>query len=59
MSEYRTTMAIRMPNAPKVRVPADIYLQNGAQYTGQVFVAEPSRIQDLLNSPKPFLPFID
>jgi sRNA-binding regulator protein Hfq len=52
-------MAIRMPNAPKVRVPADIYLQNGAQYTGQVFVAEPSRIQDLLNSPKPFLPFID
>ena len=52
-------MAICMPNAPKVRVPVDIYLQNGAQYNGQVLVAEPSRIQDLLNSPGPFLPFIE
>jgi len=48
-----------MPNAQKVRVPADIYLHDGAQYTGQVFMAEPSRTQDLLNSPGPFLTFID
>ena len=52
-------MAIRMPNAPKVRVPADIYLHDGAQYTGQVFVEATTRIQDLLNSPGPFLPFIE
>ncbi len=52
-------MAIRMLKVPKVRVPADVCLQNGAQYTGQVFVEATTRIQDLLNSPEPFFPFID
>jgi hypothetical protein len=59
MSGYRTTMAIREPNALGVRVPAEICLQNDAQYTDQVFVEATTRIQDLLNSPGAFLPLID
>lgn len=52
-------MAIRFPRVPKVRVHADVALQNGAQVRGQVFVEATTRIQDLMNSPEPFFPFID
>jgi len=52
-------MAIRFPRVPKVRAHADVALQNGAQFRGQVFVEATTRIQDLMNSPEPFFPFID
>lgn len=52
-------MAIRFPKVPKVRVNADVALQDGTQFRGQVFVEATSRIQDLMNSPEPFFPFVD
>jgi len=52
-------MAIRFPKVPKVRVHADVSLQDGTQFRGQVFVEATSRIQDVMNSPEPFFPFVD
>jgi len=52
-------MAIRFPKVPKVRVHADVSLQNGTQFRGQVFIEATTRIQDLMNSPEPFFPFVD
>lgn len=52
-------MAIRMPRVPKVRVRADITLQDGTSISGQVFVEATVRIQDLMNAPEPFFPFVD
>jgi hypothetical protein len=52
-------MAIRFPKVPKVRVRADVSLQDGTQVAGQVFVEATTRIQDLLNAPEPFFPLID
>lgn len=52
-------MAIRFPKVPKVRVRADLNLQGGTQMSGQVFVEATTRIQDLLNAPEHFFPFID
>jgi hypothetical protein len=52
-------MAVRFPKIPKVRVRADLRLRDGADMSGQVFVEATSRIQDLLNAPEPFFPFID
>jgi hypothetical protein len=52
-------MAIRFPKVPKVRVRADVTLQDGSQMSGQVFVEATTRIQDLLNAPEPFFPFVD
>ena len=52
-------MAIRFPKVPKVRVHADVSLQDGTQFRGQVFVEATSRIQDVINSPEPFFPFVD
>ena len=52
-------MAVRLPKIPKVRVRADMLLQGGAGMSEQVFVEATSRIQDLLNSPDPFFPFVD
>ncbi len=51
-------MAIRFPKVPKVRVRADVSLQDGTQVAGQVFVEATTRIQDLLNAPEPFFPLI-
>ena len=52
-------MAIRFPKVPKVRVHADVSLQDRTQFRGQVFVEATSRIQDVMNSPEPFFPFVD
>jgi hypothetical protein len=52
-------MAVRLPKIPKVRVRADLVLQGGSGMRGQVFVEATSRIQDLLNAPEPFFPFVD
>lgn len=52
-------MAIRMPKVPKVRVRADLSLQDGTSLTGQMFVEATVRIQDLMNAPEPFFPFVD
>lgn len=52
-------MAVRFPKIPKVRVRADLVLQGGSGMSGQVFVEATSRIQDLLNSPDSFFPFVD
>ena len=52
-------MVIRFPKVPKVRVHADVSLQDGTQFRGQVFVEATSRIQDVMNSPEPFFPFVD
>ena len=52
-------MAVRFPKIPKVRVRADLKLQGGSGMSGQVFVEATSRIQDLLNAPEHFFPFVD
>ncbi|MBO6783198.1 MAG: hypothetical protein JJ899_08000 [Alphaproteobacteria bacterium] len=52
-------MAIRMPKVPKVRVSADVSLQDGSHFRGEVFVEATTRIQDLMNAPEPFFPFVD
>lgn len=52
-------MAVRFPVIPKVRVRADLVLQGGKSINGLVFVEATSRIQDLLNAPEPFFPFVD
>ena len=52
-------MAVRFPVIPKVRVRADLTLRGGSGMSGQVFVEATSGIQDLLNAPEPFFPFVD
>lgn len=47
------------PKIPKVREYAQIRLTDGTTMTGYVFVEATLRIQDLLNSAAPFLPFIE
>ena len=47
------------PRVPKVREYAQIELTNGSVMTGYVFVEATLRIQDVLNSDTPFIPFID
>ena len=48
-----------MPKVPKVREYAQIKMIDGTIVTGYVFVEATSRIQDVLNSATPFIPFID
>jgi 5'(3')-deoxyribonucleotidase len=48
-----------MPKIPKVREHAEIVLAEGTLMKGYVFVDATSRIQDLLNAPTDFFPFID
>jgi hypothetical protein len=48
-----------MPKIPKVREHAEIALADGTSMKGYVFVDATSRIQDLLNEPSVFFPFID
>jgi hypothetical protein len=52
-------MAVRFPVIAKVRVRADLTLRGGSGMSGQVFVEATAHIQDLLNAPKPFFPFVD
>jgi len=44
---------------PKVREYAELSLSDGTVLSGYVFVEATARIQDLLNDPAPFMPFID
>lgn len=44
---------------PKVREYAEITLMDGSTLTGYVFVDATARIQDLLNGPNAFFPFVD
>lgn len=48
-----------MPKIPKVREQAEITMSDGTQMRGYVFIDATSRIQDLLNAPLNFFPFID
>lgn len=47
------------PRIPKVREYAQIELNNGSVMNGYVFVEATLRIQDVLNSAAPFIPFVD
>lgn len=47
------------PKIPKIRQYAQLRLTDGTEMTGYVFVEATMRIQDLLNGPQPFIPFID
>ncbi len=44
---------------PKVQESAEITLADGTVMMGHLFIEATSRIQDVLNSPTPFFPFID
>ena len=48
-----------IPKIPKVREYAQIKMMDGAVLTGYVFVEATSRIQDVLNGPTQFIPFVD
>ncbi len=48
-----------MPRIPKVREYAQIQLNDGSVMNGYVFVEATLRIQDVLNSAVPFIPFVD
>jgi hypothetical protein len=51
---------LRAPaRVPKVREYAEITLMDGSVLTGYVFVDATARIQDLLNGPNAFFPFVD
>jgi 5'(3')-deoxyribonucleotidase len=50
---------MQIPKIPKVREHAEIVLAEGTLMKGYVFVDATSRIQDLLNAPTDFFPFID
>ncbi len=52
-------MPIRYPKIPKVQVRVDMQLNDGANVSGHVFVEATVRVQDLLNAPELFFPFID
>ena len=52
-------MAVRLPKIPKVRVRADMLLQDGSGMSDQVLGEGTPRLQDLLTSPDPFFPFVD
>ncbi len=47
------------PRIPKVREYAQIALSDGSVMNGYVFVEATLRIQDVLNSASPFIPFVD
>jgi hypothetical protein len=44
---------------PKVREYAEITLMDGSTLSGYVFVDATARVQDLLNGPNAFFPFVD
>ena len=48
-----------MPKIPKIREQAEVTMSDGTQMRGYVFIDATSRIQDLLNAPSNFFPFID
>jgi 5'(3')-deoxyribonucleotidase len=50
---------MQMPKIPKVREHAELVLTDGTVMKGYVFVDATVRIQDLLNAPNDFFPFID
>jgi hypothetical protein len=50
---------MQMPKVPKVREHAEIVLADGTRMKGYVFVDASLRIQDLLNAPNDFFPFVD
>jgi hypothetical protein len=47
------------PKVPKVREYAQVTMTDGTRMMGYVFVEATMRIQDLLNGPAQFIPFID
>ncbi|MBM3560171.1 MAG: hypothetical protein FJX53_09925 [Alphaproteobacteria bacterium] len=52
-------MAVRYPQIPKVKIRADIALVDGTVLRGHVFLEVTTRVQDMLNAPIPFFPFVD
>jgi len=52
-------MSQPFPKIPKVREYAEITLADGTVMSGYFFVEATMRIQDLLNGPLTFLPFVD
>lgn len=49
----------QMPKIPKIREHAELVLADGTFMKGYVFVDATARIQDLLNEPNDFFPFVD
>ncbi|MEW5703708.1 MAG: hypothetical protein AB1781_03865 [Pseudomonadota bacterium] len=47
------------PRIPKVREYVEITLHDGKILKGHVFIEATMRIQDLLNDPNQFFPFLD
>ena len=52
-------MAVRYPQIPKIKVRADVALVDGTVLRGHVFLEATTRVQDMLNAPTPFFPFVD
>lgn len=49
----------RFPKIPKVREPAEITFLDGSTLEGHLFIEATTRVQDLLNGPSLFFPFVD
>lgn len=49
----------QMPKIPKIREHTEIALADGTLLKGYVFVDATARIQDVLNDPNDFFPFVD
>lgn len=52
-------MAYGATKIPKIREHAELTMSDGLVLVGHVFIDATSRIQDLLNGPLRFFPFID
>jgi hypothetical protein len=52
-------MALRQQYIPKVRYACDLVLTDGTRMEGDIFLEATARMQDMLNDPKPFFPFVD
>ena len=58
-SRHLNTTSHGLRKIPKVQESAEITLADGTVMVGYLFIEATSRIQDVLNSPTPFFPFID
>lgn len=54
----RSAMNQNFPRIPKVKEHVELHLTNGETHRGYMFMEVTSRVQDVLNSPNRFFPFI-
>jgi hypothetical protein len=52
-------MTTRPHYIPKVRFSCELVLADGTRMEGDVFLEANVRMQDMLNEPKAFFPFVD